>query len=165
MVPLQGTLRVLLSGETVWPTTWSTEGEDSHRKMAKWCSFMCAWQQTQLVSLMPFLGQWMWPRRGFRIPTRSLQMLDSGSQCTTITRTISDTQFLNNGLHQLPLSLHNFDGSAVLAVHGYFRMTAQFMDRSCPVNVYVLNDSCAPVIGRDLLTHLNMNVDFGTMQV
>ncbi len=52
-----------------------------------------------------------------------------------------------------------------MSVQGYFKSVVQFNGRSCPINIYVLDDSCAPVIGRDLLTQLGMSIDFGTMQV
>ncbi len=44
---------------------------------------------------------------------------------------------------------------------GYFRTKAHFNGHQCPVSIYVVDDSCEPVIGRDLLTRLGITVDFG----
>ncbi len=102
---------------------------------------------------------------GLQAPYSFCAELDSGSQCTAITRTIFNMAFPNNILRRPPLTLHNFDGSLIMCIQGYFKSVARFNGHSCPVNIYVLDNSCAPVIGRDLITQLGMSINFGTNQV
>ncbi len=103
MVSLQGTLRALLLGETVWPAMWSTKGGTvTHKgKMAQLHVRMAA-DLTHLTDTI--FGTVDVAQAGFQDSYLFSAELDSGSQCTAITWTIFDTQFPNNGLHQPPLS-------------------------------------------------------------
>ncbi len=73
--------------------------------------------------------------------------------------------FLHDQLQQLMQTLHAFDGSLVMCIQGYLQSQARFADRTCSVRVYVLDDMCAPAIGRDLMVGLGMQVDCGMKQV
>ncbi len=61
--------------------------------------------------------------------------------------------------------LHNFDGSLITCVQGFFESQACFANRMRPAEIYVLDDTCEPVIGRDLMISLNMQLDCGAKQV
>ncbi len=88
--------------------------------------------------------------------------LDSGSQCTAVTHAVFNRSFPHDILQQPTQALINFDGSPVNCVQGYFTTKAHFEDRTCSAQVYVLDKTCAPVIGRDLMTRLSMCLDCGT---
>ncbi len=90
---------------------------------------------------------------------------DPGSQCTAITHAIFNRSFPHNILHQPTQSLINFDGSPVNSVQGYFTTKVHFEGCSCSARVYVLDNTCAPVIGWDLMTHLSMHLDCSTGQM
>ncbi len=92
---------------------------DSHCTRAKWHSFTCAWQWTQLVSPTLSLGQCMWPGWGFRISTRSLQSRTQDPSAPPSPRPFLTLSFQTMGSTNC-LSLHNFDRSPVLAVQGIF---------------------------------------------
>ncbi len=62
-------------------------------------------------------------------------------------------------------TLHNFVGSLIMCVQGFFMSKAFFADRMCQAEIYVLDDTCKPVIGRDLMIGLDMQVDCGAKWV
>ncbi len=78
-----------------------------------------------------------------------------------VTHSIFDSDFPNNILYDLQCPILNFDGSEIDMIEGYFRMTAYFNGQHCSTSIYVVNNSCEPVIGCDLLTRLGMTVKFG----
>ncbi len=59
----------------------------------------------------------------------------------------------------------NFNGSEIDVIRGYFRTTASFNGQQCNASIYVVDDGCEPVIGRDLLMQLGMTVEFGLQSV
>ncbi len=91
--------------------------------------------------------------------------MDSGSHCTVITWSIFDSAFPGNVLYDLQCPILNFDGSEIDSIEGYFCTIAHFNGQQCPVSIYVVDDSCELVIGRDLLTCLGITVDFGSQFV
>ncbi len=111
------------------------------------------------------LGSVQLDQKGFPEPFSLHAELDSGSQCMAITHSDFNASFPDNVLLQPSQTLHNFDGSLIMCVQGYFCSEAHFANRSCSVNVYVLYDSCAPVIGRDLMIRLSMQLDCEAGQV
>ncbi len=50
-------------------------------------------------------------------------------------------------------------------MQGYFVTKVHFEGCTCPARVYILDNTCAPVIGQDLMTRLSMHLDCGTGQV
>ncbi len=62
-------------------------------------------------------------------------------------------------------TLHNFDRSPIMCVQGFFKSQAHFAGRTRQTEIYVLDDTCEPVIGRDLMIGLNMQLDCGAKQV
>ncbi len=104
-------------------------------------------------------------RMGLSTPFSFYTELDSGSQCTTITHSMFRQSFPHDVLQQPTETLHNFDGSLITCVQGFFLSKAHFADRTCQAEIYVLDDTCEPVIGRDLMIRLDMQVDCGAKQV
>ncbi len=102
---------------------------------------------------------------GLTMPFTFYAELDSGSQCTTITHSMFTRSFPHDTLQQPTHTLHNFDGSLITCVQGFFLSHTHF--RSCMqgVEVYVLDDTCEPVIGQDMMISLEMQVDCGAKQV
>ncbi len=99
------------------------------------------------------------------VPVSFSAELDSGSQCTAVTHSVFNWSFPRDILRQPTQSLINFDGSPVNCVQGYFTTKAHFEDCTCSTRVYILDNTCAPVIGWDLMTRLGMHLDCGTGQV
>ncbi len=91
--------------------------------------------------------------------------LDSGSQCTAIAHADFNKSFPDDQLQQPMQALHNFDGILVTCIQGYFRSQACFADQTCSVQVYVLDDTCALVIGHNLIIGQGMQVNCGMKQV
>ncbi len=97
--------------------------------------------------------------RNFSSKFRLKAEVDSRSHCTVITHTIFDSAFPANVLHDLQCPVLNFDRSEIDSIEGYFHTMAHFDGQQCPPSIYVADDSCEPVIGQDLLTHLGITVD------
>ncbi len=55
--------------------------------------------------------------------------------------------FPNNVMYDLHCPILNFDGSEIDSIEGYFRMMAYFNGQQCGASIYIVDDSCEPVIG------------------
>ncbi len=121
---------------------------------------------SQSLSLnSPIFGTVQLDCRGFTSKFDLKAEVDSGSYCMVVTHSIFNSDFPNNVLYDLRCPVLNFDGSEINAIEGYFRTTASFNGQQCNASIYIMDDGCEPVIGRDLLTRLGMTVEFGLQTV
>ncbi len=104
-------------------------------------------------------------RMGLSTPFSFHAELDSGSQCTAITHSMFRQSFPHDVLQQPTETLHNFDGSLITCVHSFFLSKARFTDRMHQAEIYVLDDTCEPVIGWDLMIGLDMQVNCDAKRV
>ncbi len=88
---------------------------------------------------------------------------DSGSDCTMVTLDQFADHFQDLQLESVEAELQNFDWSAITAVRGRFKTNIRFEQNECPVIIYVVDNCCEPIIGRDIMEPLGLVVDFRRM--
>ncbi len=110
----------------------------------------------------PIWGTIVLDHRNFRSKFTLKADVDSGSHCTVVTQSIFDSAFPGSVLQDLQCPILNFDGTEIDSIEGFFDTKAHFNGQQCPASIYVVDDSCEPVIGRNLLTRLGITIDFGS---
>ncbi len=104
----------------------------------------------------------------FKRPSGSVKVkaeIDSGSDTTVITASQHHDLFNACPLQPPKAHIHNFDGTKIGGILGTFDCLARFQQRTSPCTVYVMPDSCQPVIGKDLIHGLQLSLDGASMKV
>ncbi len=74
---------------------------------------------------------------------------DTGSDCTMVTFDQFADHFQDLQIEPVEAELQNFDHSAITSVRGCFEMKVQFEQSERPVTIYIVDNSCEPIIGCD----------------
>ncbi len=89
--------------------------------------------------------------------------VDSGSDCTMVTLDQFADHFQDLQIEPVEAELQNFDCSAITSVRGRFETKVRFEQNEHPVTIYIVDSSCEPIIGRDIMEPLGLIVDFRRM--
>ena len=91
-------------------------------------------------------------------------MVDTGSEISTMSQTVFNNTFPGNALQECSIAIHNFDGSIVQSVLGTFTAEVQHKDTSCTATLYIVKADLPAVVGRDLVSALNIQIHGESLQ-